>query len=73
LKLEEVSTPKPSAGEVLVRIHAARVNPYHPVGSGGSPPASPGVWSLHMPWRRVGQKQRLCVFHFEPGKQKEAR
>jgi NADPH:quinone reductase len=28
LKLEEVSTPKPSAGEVLVRIHAAGVNPY---------------------------------------------
>ena len=32
------------------------------------------LWgSLHMSWRRVGQKQRLCVFHFEPGKQKEAR
>ena len=28
LKLEEVATPKPSAGEVLVRIHAAGVNPY---------------------------------------------
>src|SRR5262249_6876195 len=28
LKLEEVSTPKPAAGEVLVRIHAAGVNPY---------------------------------------------
>jgi NADPH:quinone reductase len=28
LKLEEVTTPKPSAGEVLVRIHAAGVNPY---------------------------------------------
>ena len=28
LKLEEVGTPKPSAGEVLVRIHAAGVNPY---------------------------------------------
>jgi NADPH:quinone reductase len=28
LKLEEVPTPKPSAGEVLVRIHAAGVNPY---------------------------------------------
>ena len=27
LKLEEVATPKPSAGEVLVRIHAAGVNP----------------------------------------------
>jgi NADPH:quinone reductase len=28
LKLEEVPTPKPSAGEVVVRIHAAGVNPY---------------------------------------------
>ena len=28
LKFEEVTTPKPSAGEVLVRIHAAGVNPY---------------------------------------------
>ena len=28
LRLEEVATPKPSAGEVLVRIHAAGVNPY---------------------------------------------
>ena len=28
LKLEEVATPKPTAGEVLVRIHAAGVNPY---------------------------------------------
>jgi NADPH2:quinone reductase len=28
LKPEEVATPKPAAGEVLVRIHAAGVNPY---------------------------------------------
>ena len=28
LKLEDVATPKPSSGEVLVRIHAAGVNPY---------------------------------------------
>jgi NADPH:quinone reductase len=28
LKFEEVPTPKPSAGEVLVRIHAAGANPY---------------------------------------------
>jgi NADPH2:quinone reductase len=28
LKLEEVPTPKPAAGQVLVRIHAVGVNPY---------------------------------------------
>jgi NADPH2:quinone reductase len=28
LKLEEVDTPQPSAGQVLVRIHAVGVNPY---------------------------------------------
>ncbi len=28
LKLEEVPTPKPTAGQVLVRIHGAGVNPY---------------------------------------------
>src|SRR5258707_11397043 len=30
LKLEEIPTPKPASGQVLVRIHAAGVNPYDP-------------------------------------------
>jgi NADPH2:quinone reductase len=28
LKLDEVPTPKPAAGQVLVRVHAVGVNPY---------------------------------------------
>jgi len=28
LKIEEISTPKPDAGQVLVRVRAAGVNPY---------------------------------------------
>ena len=28
LKLEEILTPKPAAGQILVRVHAAGVNPY---------------------------------------------
>src|SRR3979411_2253705 len=28
LKLEEVPTPKPGPGQILVRVHAAGVNPY---------------------------------------------
>ncbi|HYL65274.1 MAG TPA: NADPH:quinone reductase, partial [Candidatus Methylomirabilis sp.] len=28
LKLDEIPTPKPGAGQVLVRVHAAGVNPY---------------------------------------------
>jgi NADPH:quinone reductase len=28
LKLEEIPTPKPAAGQILVRVHAAGINPY---------------------------------------------
>src|SRR5436309_15684457 len=48
LKLEEVPTPKPAAGQVLVRIHAAGVNPYDTYMRAGTyavkppPPYTPG-------------------------------
>src|SRR5262245_30084612 len=41
LKLEEVPTPKPAAGEVLVRIHAAGVNPYDTYMRAGTYPRKP--------------------------------
>src|SRR6516165_1625569 len=41
LKLEEVPTAKPAAGEVLVRIHAAGVNPYDTYMRAGTYPRKP--------------------------------
>jgi NADPH2:quinone reductase len=41
LKLEEVPTPKPAAGQVLVRIHAAGVNPYDTYMRAGTYPVKP--------------------------------
>jgi len=41
LKLEEVTTPKPAAGQVLVRIHAAGVNPYDTYMRAGTYPQKP--------------------------------
>jgi NADPH:quinone reductase len=41
LKLEEVPTPEPSAGQVLVRIHAAGVNPYETYMRAGTYPLKP--------------------------------
>jgi NADPH:quinone reductase len=43
LKLEEVATPKPSAGEVVVRIHAAGVNPYDTYMRAGTYAAKPSL------------------------------
>jgi NADPH:quinone reductase len=48
LKLEEVPTPRPAAGQVLVRIHGAGVNPYDTYMRAGvyaikpTPPFTPG-------------------------------
>jgi NADPH2:quinone reductase len=41
LKLEEVPTPRPAAGQVLVRIHAAGVNPYDTYMRNGTYPVKP--------------------------------
>jgi NADPH:quinone reductase len=41
LKLEEVPTPKPSSGQVLVRINAAGVNPYETYMRAGTYPLKP--------------------------------
>ncbi len=43
LKLEEVATPKPSADQVLVRIHAAGVNPYDTYMRAGTYPLKPAL------------------------------
>jgi NADPH2:quinone reductase len=43
LKLEEVPTPTPVAGEVLVRIHAAGVNPYDTYMRAGAYPRKPAL------------------------------
>jgi NADPH2:quinone reductase len=44
LRLEEVPTPRPAAGQVLVRIHAVGVNPVETYQRSGSNPA------LKLPW-----------------------
>jgi len=41
LKLEELPTPKPSKGEVLVRVHAIGVNPYDTYMRAGTYPLKP--------------------------------
>jgi NADPH:quinone reductase len=41
LKLEEVPIPKPAAGQVLVRVHAAGVNPYDTYMRAGTYPVKP--------------------------------
>jgi NADPH2:quinone reductase len=43
LKLEEVPTPKSSSGQVLVRIHAAGVNPYETYMRAGTYPLKPSL------------------------------
>ncbi|MFZ0581536.1 MAG: NADPH:quinone reductase [Candidatus Acidiferrales bacterium] len=43
LKLEEVPTPKPAAGQVLVRVHAVGVNPYDTVMRNGTYAVKPAL------------------------------
>jgi NADPH:quinone reductase len=43
LKLEDIPTPNPDAGQVLVRIHAAGVNPYDTVMRAGTYPIKPAL------------------------------
>ena len=43
LKLDEVPTPKPAAGQVLVKVHAAGVNPYDTYMRAGSYPVKPAL------------------------------
>lgn len=43
LKLEEITTPKPAAGQVLVRIRAAGVNPYDTVMRAGTYAVKPAL------------------------------
>jgi len=43
LKLEDFPTPKPSKGEVLVRIHAIGVNPYDTYMRAGTYPLKPAL------------------------------
>jgi len=41
LQFEEIPTPKPDAGQVLVRVHAAGVNPYDTLMRAGTYPIKP--------------------------------
>ena len=43
LKLQEIPTPRPAAGEVLVRIHAAGVNPYEAAQRAGTYAVKPNL------------------------------
>src|SRR5262249_61506033 len=67
LKLEEVPTPKPAAGEVLVRIHASGVNPYDTYMRAGTYPRKPplpytpgsdGAGVVEAVWENVKKDKR---------------
>ncbi len=71
LKFEEAPTPKPGAGQVLVRIHAAGVNPYDTYMRSGTyavkpplpyTPGSDGAGVIDA----VGEGVRACGFRMEP-------
>ena len=56
LKLEELPTPKPSKGEVLVRVHAIGVRPYDTYMRAGTYALKPVCTEN---WIRLDARQRL--------------
>ena len=53
LKLEEIPTPSPAAGQVLVRIHAVGVNPYDTYMRNGAYAIKPAL--LYTPGSQTAQ------------------
>src|SRR6516225_2270760 len=65
LKLKQVPTPQPAAGQVLVRIHAAGVNPYDTYMRAGAYARKGWRWRCRggWRWRKKGKAGRPCIHH----------